>query len=188
MSVLLNKNVRALIAKQYDEANHWACEQSDEVFQTYNDLRIEAAQLCGSIQKNAKVFMVLSGPDPYGSTFEMVQDVQRTRQLRVWEHNGDMPNDHPLAKRASGPGFAFTYNTCYRFVHDFLGHFLSNGAQDVEGEIAAYLSERRFYSALAQPALFTESVGQLCWYEANGKFSTQKACVLPIWHLLKETL
>ncbi len=126
----------------------------------------------------------------------MFRDLERKR-LVVYTGGQNMPKDHPLVGKAwTHPSFAhmssstFTYhggaamtrNEVFRAVHDILGHGLTNCPfETFEGELEAYHNHAKSYSADAQLALYSETMGQLCHYYAGLGFSELQECkIIPI--------
>lgn len=79
---------------------------------------------------------------------------------------------HPILGEQSS--FDVSYNNIFRAVHDVLGHLASGGTFSQRGEIRAYYSHLQLFSPLAQKALFTETMGQVCFWKYYGEFAPQK--------------
>lgn len=116
-----------------------------------------------------------TGPgQPYAGSRELIDSVRRTGVLHLFltrDGHGprggtDHPVDHPL-RAGSGVvehGVELTHNDLLRVVHDLYGHVLHGTGFGVRGELAASYAHSRMYSDRARRVLFTEQVGQICWY------------------------
>ncbi len=114
---------------------------------------------------------------PYDTTCELVRDVYTYHRVYFFK-GGDLLANHPLSSPATSKDY--TYNEIFRGVHDIFGHAVEgNPFETFEGEIAAYRAHSQMFSRPAWPALFTETVGQLCayWF-GGGQFPEQKAGVI----------
>lgn len=69
-----------------------------------------------------------------------------------------------------------TCNSLFRAVHDYFGHLASGGEFGWLGETRAYFSHAAMFTEGARRALFSETVGQQCWYAVHKDYSPQK-CV-----------
>jgi hypothetical protein len=56
------------------------------------------------------------------------------------------------------------YNDLFRAVHDAFGHILHPNDFGIRGELRAAFAQARMHSEQAIHALFTETVGQICWF------------------------
>jgi hypothetical protein len=112
--------------------------------------------------------------------FEEIRSIANESGVcKVFTGSDNLPADHPLA-RVSGY-HSQTINSLARAVHDCYGHLANDLAFDFDGEMECYRIERKLYSSIALPAMYSEAIGQLCWYFSRGDFlATQKACIIPI--------
>ena len=76
------------------------------------------------------------------------------------------------------PQWTAKQNIDFRICHDILGHFMVASGFSWKGELAAYVSQCKWYSPLAVEALFTEIVGQTACYQVNKEFPAQKVILL----------
>lgn len=75
------------------------------------------------------------------------------------------------------PDLGVTVNTAFRAVHDVLGHFaIRTPFETFQGELGAYLSHKRQYSLEAIPALYSETIGQLCHFYSGVGFVSVQSC------------
>lgn len=106
--------------------------------------------------------------DPYQTAEEMRREAEDTGILKIY--TGD--SDHPY--------FSQEDNNIFRAVHDYYTHILTKTENfDLRGEIRAYNTHSHLVPPDALPALFTEVVGQVCYYIKKGQFAPQKVAVLP---------
>jgi hypothetical protein len=68
-------------------------------------------------------------------------------------------------------------------VHDYFGHLASGGEFSWLGETRAYFSHAAMFSDKAKRALFSETVGQQCWYAIHNDYSEQKCVYYEDWYL-----
>jgi hypothetical protein len=125
----------------------------------------------------------------YRSSVDMFHDLSTYNRLVVSTDGSPFAPHHPLNTKHYGPIYgggtfetALTANTKFRAVHDYFGHYLGRHPFEAfEGEIAAYQEHARRYSPEALPALYSETVAQLCYFYAYGSFvPVQKAAILPV--------
>ena len=112
----------------------------------------------------------VANADPYKTAVDMFQAIELNR-FQV----SNLFCEHPLWTPAE--------NIAFRIVHDRYGHYGLSGDNKSgfswHGELAAYESQSRFHSPIAQRALFTEIVGQTACFSLTGEFPDQKAILLP---------
>lgn len=80
-------------------------------------------------------------------------------------------SDHPV--------FSVVDNIVFRTVHDYIVHILGDTKFTGKGEIASYNLHAKLAPNDTLPAIFTEVVGQACYYLTYGEFPKQKIAVLP---------
>lgn len=117
--------------------------------------------------------------DPYSGSSEMFRDCDR-RMLRYFTGGCVSISGHPLFEASDFPGMS--WNEVFRCVHDVEGHWRGDFVfETFEGEVSAFNRHRRMYSAEALPALFGETMGQLCFQFQYGKFvDVQKCAILDV--------
>lgn len=108
---------------------------------------------------------------PYENAEQLKQDVKKNKRMRV----ATIDADHDV--------FDNSTNAKFRAIHDYLSHVTALKSKGTEftlfGELQAYNVHLKTAPPTAVPALFTEIVGQVCAYYANGnKFAEQKICLL----------
>lgn len=119
---------------------------------------------------------------PYQTSEDMFRDC-RNRYMHYFTGGDIAISGHPLFERTQ---LGHTPNDKFRCVHDVNGHFAGlHPFETWEGELAAYNRHKLMYSAEALPALFGETVGQLCFYYQYGKFvDVQKCAILDVEEML----
>jgi hypothetical protein len=76
------------------------------------------------------------------------------------------------------PVFSVVDNIVFRTVHDYIVHILGDNDFTGKGEISSYNLHAKLAPNETKPALFTEVVGQACYYLTYGEFPKQKIVVL----------
>ena len=109
--------------------------------------------------------------EPYSWSGSMFLDISRDKHLNIFT-GGKLAWSNPLADWA---GYRIhgnaKINEMFRAVHDILGHYPNRSPfETFEGELEAYQEHKKWYSPEALPALYSETVGQLCVYYATGDF------------------
>ena len=124
------------------------------------------------MQSRVKVEFVAD--DPYDSAAQMQAEVKKTGVLKIASGFNQ--------SEAFGP----EVNLMLRAVHDFSAHLGSNPKNkprpfSLKGELQAYNKHLALVGKQANGAgaLFTEIVGQVCFYWYNGRFPDQKIVTLP---------
>lgn len=133
------------------------------------------------------VMVVWMESDPYGSSTEMFEDVERGYLKVLRTDPASLPEDHPML-RVSGIDPNLDANDIFRAVHDFYGHYQGFAGFGKTGEYRAWLKHTTmFRSPLARLALFTETRGQNDWVNfgphrglppKERPFADQKATIL----------
>lgn len=131
-------------------------------------------------------FSFVAAMTPSGETYrdsdEMFQDIAR-KKLRIDTHGQNFAEGHPLAEYLLVPykGVEVKINEAFRGIHDVLGHGDTRCPfETFEGEMEAIANHRTYYPKECWPALYGETLGQLCHYFAGyGFVEQQKAIVLP---------
>lgn len=111
---------------------------------------------------------------PYASGRDLIRRVLATGRLYIYLTSvGHGPaerrvddDDHPLRKYAGveAGGVPLMHNDLFRAVHDLFGHVMPGNGFDVQGEFCATYSHQRMYSRAVHPVLFSETIGQICWF------------------------
>jgi hypothetical protein len=169
------------ISKAYDRMKHDP--QHPKVKAAYDALKTDIVSQWNHLAKHGYT-MSMHKDDPYKDHHEMLKDIHENKHIKVWAHNGDMPDDHPLNIRDTGTGHHM--NSLFRAVHDVIGHGVSNHDFTERGEENAWKHHAQMFSKEALPALTTETKGQSSVYghrHTLGKkklFPKQKAGILPL--------
>lgn len=122
------------------------------------------------------------GDQPYEDSQQLCESVRETGRLYVYlTRSGHGPSPatgfHPLREPAgiSAGGVEFCHNDVFRAVHDIFGHVMFGNGFGPKGEFLAAFCHLHMYSPDVHPVLFTEHVGQICWFfygphlmDANG--------------------
>lgn len=122
--------------------------------------------------------------EPYSDSGRMFDDIKH-KYLGVYTGGQRFAPNHPLAVHhwslTYRPYGLWTVNEIFRAVHDVNGHGPTlSPFETFDDEYQATLNHKRMYSPEAWPALYGETLGQLCHYPAGyGFVEVQKAVVLP---------
>jgi len=117
--------------------------------------------------------------NPYSNSNEMFNSIENKKVLKVLMDCAGSPlaADHPLSLIHENCGLSV--NEMFRAVHDYYGHYKIRAPfETFEGEIAAYNNHKKYYSAAAAHALYSETVGQLCYHSHFGTFVPEQKCVI----------
>ncbi len=159
------------VGRVYDET-------SDETGNTlvhgsYAKFKLEtAAQFSEMLNAGLSIRPWLKAGQPYRSSDDLRAQVTSTGSLFVFltrrghgTRSGPTP-EHPLCERSgiAIDGEPFLYNDLFRAVHDGIGHVLHPNNFGLRGELRAAFAHMSMYSERATRALFTETVGQICWF------------------------
>lgn len=118
------------------------------------------------VEIDGKSYEVVQMDDPYQSQGEMVADVEKNNRLYISKDH----SDHPV--------FSEVDNIIFRTVHDYIVHILGKKQFGLHGELQAYNLHSKLVPEGAKAAVFTEVVGQVCWYDVHGSFPVQKVALL----------
>ena len=112
----------------------------------------------------------LGAEQPYRDSRQLRDSVSRTRKLHVYlssaGHGPAEPGFHPL-REPSGvqvDGVEFCHNDLFRATHDIFGHVMFGNDFGPRGEFLAVFCQMHLYSLDAHHPLFTEQIGQICWF------------------------
>jgi hypothetical protein len=108
---------------------------------------------------------------PYRGYRDLIEQVRTTGRLYVYLTStgfGPVPGTgyHPMLAPAgiSACGVEFCHNDVFRIVHDVFGHILLGNSFGIRDEFAATYGHLGMYSEDVLPVLFTEHIGQICWF------------------------
>ena len=197
-TVKINPEHGKIIADAYENMkhgpNHPAVKASYDAL--INEIKTQFKDL---INKGLKIDKMKSGTNPYPTSREMHEDVEKNNHLYYFptaEGYGaqEQNKNHPMLqetefKHENQPLLA---NDMFRIVHDVNGHHIGGKSGfGPKGEHQAYLTHKKMYSPLANKALFTETAGQNNYVnfgpngESNRKdpkntiYAEQKAGLMP---------
>ena len=116
--------------------------------------------------------------EPYPDTDAMFRDIAAGR-LDVSAVCPPYEFGHPLFTYCSATGI--TLNTKFRAVHDYWGHWTAEAPfETFAGEVSAWRTHRQLMPFEAHDALFSETIGQLCYFTVYGDHPPmQRAVILP---------
>ena len=167
----MNSDFVAEVAREYAAAKHKPNHPSYKAF-----CRETVAQFRGLVNSGWK--FTRTANEPYPDSDAMFRDMRENKHLNIFT-GGNLVFGNPLNHGVyvyipfenNGWLNSFSINECFRAVHDILGHGKHNSPYETfEGELAAYQEHKKWYSPEALPALYSETVGQLCVYYATGDF------------------
>lgn len=115
--------------------------------QPYRNAEHVAEQVCKS--KTLHIYLTKNGhgPDRHGSESGW-HDTHPMREPSHIEINGER----------------LLYNDLFRAIHDFFGHICYQCSFQPEGELRATFVHFQMFSEELHPILFTEMIGQICWF------------------------
>ncbi len=173
-------------AREYRTANH------EPQHASYSAFIAETLAQFDYLYKRDWTFETVIHP-PYANSASMFADCTR-KHLYIYT-GGNLKRDNPMGNLADfliteyGRVRNITVNEAFRAVHDVFGHYngLMTGLrkepfhtsmlpfETFEGELEAYRNHARMYSAESIPALYSETIGQLCHYYAGYGFVSPQA-------------
>lgn len=164
------------------------------VVELWEQLLSHNKKMMMKILKNVSV--EFTAHDPYKNQKQMMMDIIKNNRIQIFK----TPNDD------AHPGMSAEENDIFRFIHDYLGHYLPNEKSfakylaknninkpddpklnafrfsshnfTVRGEMNTYLSHAKILSDKVAPVLFTEIVGQICTYFATGDYTDNKVGIM----------
>tara|TARA_R110000868_G_scaffold95881_3_gene263557 strand:- start:34 stop:564 length:531 start_codon:yes stop_codon:yes gene_type:complete len=153
------------VAAEYSNAKHEPKHPSYKAF-----CRETVSQFRGLVNSGWKFSR--SENEPYDSSDNMFRDMAN-KKVKIFS-GGKLTSDNPLNTYhliVSPERKWWTANEMFRAVHDILGHYPNRSPYETfEDELAAYKEHKKWYSPEALPALYGETVGQLCVYYHTGDF------------------
>lgn len=156
--IKLNKDKAFLISMQYDRMESHP--KNIDTIKAYNQFKRELIAQYREIKKHIKI--EFTEFDPYKTSKELFHDIENNKRMKVFT-GGEY---HSTLKGI---------NKIFRAVHDIFGHYISYNSFSPSGEYRAYCHHKQMFSPLARVALFTESMGQVCYYSINKKYAKQKS-------------
>lgn len=105
-----------------------------------------------------------------GSSRDLFSGLDSHRKMTIAVDGSPFAWPHPLQH---------DLNSEFRAVHDFYGHYLGQFPfESFSGELGAYRAHKRLFSPESVPALFGETIGQLCYFFYFGEFVPLQKCVI----------
>jgi len=108
---------------------------------------------------------------PYINSNNMMAQIAATNTLYVFltesgYGNNDAPLDHPMIEKSGIviENYEFCYNDLFRAVHDYYCHYHYRYDFSIVGECKAALKHIELLTKTAARAVFSETVGQICWF------------------------
>lgn len=159
------------VAITYDMLSH--APDDPDVRTAYDAFKEEVLmQFEFMIKHNVKVRPFLGDGQPYSGSADMMARVASTNTLfvylteRGYGSGASTPCDHPMLEPSVVvvDGYRFLYNDLFRSVHDYYCHYATGQDFSIEGECFAALHHLNLLSQTAGRAVFTETVGQICWF------------------------
>lgn len=177
-----NKNTSFLkrVAQSYEFAKHNPYDL--EVHEAYQAFKEELLiQFQYMIDHGINVKPWLKEGQPYENSKEMLASLATTDTLYVFltesgygtELSSETLSDH-LMLEFSGiklHDYEFCYNDIFRAVHDYYSHYLYTNSFSLTGECKAALRHLDLFSKKASRAVFSETVGQICWFYFSSHLS-----------------
>jgi hypothetical protein len=164
------------VARYYDEAP--AGEPDRSLLQTYDRLKQEILQQYEAIAAAGyRIVPWTFEGQPYRNAAHVSEQVCRSRTLYIYlTRNGHGPDrhgpesgwdvTHPM--REPSPieinGERLLYNDLFRAIHDFFGHITYACSFQPDGEFRATSVHFQMFSDELHPILFSEMIGQICWF------------------------
>lgn len=168
--VRLDEDYCRTVAAYYDRAPMRADDAG--LHRRYDRLKRENLRQFRSIaEAGIEVVPWLGEGQPYKGSRHLHESVHRTGRLHVFLTTaGHGPSaaarDHPLYE-PSGivvDGVELRHNDLFRAVHDIFGHVMLDAGFGPKGEFLAAFCHLHMYSPDVHPILFTEQIGQICWF------------------------
>jgi hypothetical protein len=158
------------VAAIFDRAPRLAMDE--HLKEGYEALRRQSLELYESIVEGGIRIEPWKGPcQPYRSSAELREQVRQTGVLRLYlTRDGHGPAGstgwHPLREPAgiTAGGVELTHNDVFRVVHDVFGHVVVDNSFGPRGELQATRLHMHMYPPMSHPVLFTEQIGQICWF------------------------
>ncbi|MEV1114896.1 crotonobetainyl-CoA--carnitine CoA-transferase [Actinosynnema sp. NPDC049800] len=170
LDVRLDEGFCREVADVYDRAPTWALDS--DLAHGYRVLqRVSAWQFALVLEHGIRVEPWRGAGLPYRESAELRRSVRETRVLKLHlteDGHGSFPcpADHPMREPAGVEvdGVPLCHNDVFRVVHDVFGHVAFDQGFGPRGEFTATYLHSRMYPVSARAALFTEQIGQVCWF------------------------
>ncbi|MFI9005789.1 crotonobetainyl-CoA--carnitine CoA-transferase [Actinosynnema sp. NPDC053489] len=170
LTVQLDEDFCREVADVYDRAPAWALDRG--LARSYEALRrVSRRQFALVLAAGIRVRPWRGAGLPYRDSAELRRSVREARVLDLHltrDGHGSVPGprEHPMlgASGVEVDGVPLCHNDVFRVVHDVFGHVAFDRGFGPRGEFAATYLHARMYPVSARPALFTEQIGQVCWF------------------------
>ena len=156
----IDNNIMQLISMEYTKNKDNYTDK--DVKKAYNQFKRELISQYRIIKKYIKI--EYTSYNPYETSQLMFEDIKKNKRLKVF-NGGEY---HKSMKKI---------NVIFRAVHDILGQYIGNASFSLNGEYKAFLHHWQVFSPLARKALFTETIGQICYYNVTNKYADQKSFI-----------
>jgi hypothetical protein len=171
VSVALDEEYCREVAMYYDRAPRQ--DYGSRVRRRYDQFKRENLdQYAAVLDTGLEIEPWLGAGQPYRDSADLLRRVRRTGLLRVYlTSSGHGPGRsrgwyHPLREPSGvvARGVRLTHNDVFRVVHDVFGHLMFGNSFGPRGEFKATYCHLHMYSDEVHPILFTEQIGQICWF------------------------
>jgi hypothetical protein len=158
-------------------SHEWANAKHDPTHASYAAFVRETIEQYGLMLRDGITLSLHGDNDGYTNSAELFADI-RTGNMKIYSGGSPLESNHPLALDHAG----LNLNVIFRAVHDYFGHYKACAPfETFSGELSAYNSHKLLYSSEAIPALYSETVGQLCYFYNVGSFvPIQKCSIIPV--------
>lgn len=150
------------IAEAYAKSKVWEADAA-AAFKALADDSVRRAETL----KRQLHIEVTNDPTPYKSLGEMVDDIHKNKHFEVSRANAE----HPI--------WSTDQVIAFRIVHDIMGHAVSGGGFDWDGENLATASHMAMLDPIAQQALFTQTIANTAYQTYYHSYQDQKIVLLP---------
>jgi len=170
LSVRLDEAYCREVAEYYERAPRLAWDAG--LRWRYGRLAVESARQYRAVVGAGLRVLPWAGPSrPYRSSADLIEHVRTAGalyvQLTSHAHGpAGQAGFHPMRAKSGvvEGGVELCGNDLFRVVHDVFGHVLLGSSFGPRGEFLATYGHLHLYSADLLPVLFTEQIGQICWF------------------------
>lgn len=150
------------IATAYAKADHWDTDAA-AAYKALADDSIHRAE----VLKRQLHIEIVDNPHPYETLDDMIKDIHDNRHFEVTRANPE----HPI--------WSVDQMIAFRIVHSIMGHVVSGGGWDWQGENLATAAHMPMLKPIAQLALFTESIAKTAYQTYYPTQLAEKVVVFP---------
>jgi hypothetical protein len=170
LQVELDEDFCRDVAAHFDRAPRLAADA--RLAPLYAELiRENRRQYRAVVRTGVRIEPWLRSGQPYRDSWELASRVRETGRLYLYlTRSGHGPADatgyHPLREPAGVTlrGVELSHNDLFRVVHDIFGHVMLGTSFGPRGEFKATFAHLQMYPEDVHPLLFTEQIGQICWF------------------------